>query len=109
MAERRIQHADGSATVISDSYGFGSLTVGPLVRPEPIRDKPRRLTRERVLKKFGWSDADFDEAQRFGFPPAAHRPTLGSFALVQIWREDVLDKWAAEWREKASAILRLVR
>ena len=42
-------------------------------------------------------------------PPAGHRPTLGSFALVQIWREDVLDKWSGEWREKASAILRLVR
>ena len=106
--DQKIVHADGSATVISDGYGFGSIQVGPPARPEPTRVEPRRLIRAEVLRKFRWTDRDLEVAERFGLPPAARRIERGRFTLTPIWREDLLDRWALDQREKAATILQLV-
>ena len=106
--ETKTEGRDGSVTVISDGYGFGSITVGPPLRPEPTRVEPRRLTRAELLKKFRSADRDLEVAERFGLPTAARRAERGSFTLTPIWREDLLDRWADEQRAKATDMLRLV-
>jgi hypothetical protein len=77
-------------------------------RPEPVRVEPRKFTYKPMLARMGWTDADFKEAQQFGFPAGGQLVRPGSFTFPLQWREDVLNRWANEQREKAMTILRLV-
>ena len=73
-----------------------------------MRVEVRRLYKNQVLAKFGWTDADFEAAQAFSFPIAGKRPRFLKMGIDLVWKEDALDRWASEQREKAEAIPRLV-
>jgi hypothetical protein len=96
---------------IPSAYGYASIISGPPDRPEPIRAEARKLDRKQVMRKFRWSDVDFDRvvSGAFDFPVAMRRNNpLGAWGTTLIWREDQLDVWAARTREHATEILRLV-
>ena len=93
--------------IIPSQYGIGEIAPIP-DRARPSRAEPKRLDRAGVQRKFGWSDAQFEAALSLGFPPAGRRSSFGSWRVDLIWREDVLDAWAAELREKAAAMIALV-
>jgi len=76
-------------------------------RPEPERKEDPWLTYKQTLKRFGWSDADYEEAQQHGFPISAKRPRR-LYGVDLVWRESWLDRWANEQRESANAKMRLV-
>jgi hypothetical protein len=109
MAEQRIAGKDGSTTVISDSYGFGSVQVGPPIRPEPPRVESPWIDKPRLLKKLGFTEEDFVEAQQYEFPIAAKRPQIGGWAITLVWRESQIDEWVDRMRASIAARQRLIR
>jgi hypothetical protein len=73
------------------------------------RVEVRRLDKAAVLRKFKWSEKDFELAQSCEFPAAMKRPPkLGSWTFTLVWPENVLDGWAAKQREKVAVLERLV-
>ena len=109
MATQTIVGRDGQTqTIISDSYAFHGEIQGPPAPPEPTRNKPRSLTRAQVKAKFGWNDADFEEALQLNFPVGGHVVKTGSDRKPWCVREDLLDRWAGEQRAAATTIRRLV-
>ena len=87
---------------IAGSYG-DTLITGGMDRPqksaaefanEAARD---RITHQQLLKRFEWSDADFDAARGYGFPPAigynlvgGPRQAIYSLTKIERWREALL-------------------
>jgi hypothetical protein len=68
--EKRITHADGSTTVITDSYGFGSIVVGPPTRREKTEaEREREEEADRMtFEELGMSPDELTQAQALGFP-----------------------------------------
>jgi hypothetical protein len=62
MAEpktQKIQHSDGTVTVISDTYApFGTLPITAERADDPARWQPKRISEREVLKRYGWTPAD---------------------------------------------------
>lgn len=93
--------------IIPSQYGIGEIAPIP-DRPRPAPVEPRRLDRAGVQRKFGWSDAQFEQALTLNFPAAGVRSSFGNWKIVSIWNEALLDAWAVEVREKAAAMIALV-
>ena len=109
MTETRIAGRDGTITIADSSYGFGSINVGLPARPEPPRVEDKKLDRKQVMRRFNCTDADFEAVQQFGFPGSTdRRHHFGEWTVTLLWRELALNRWAADQREKAELILRLV-
>jgi hypothetical protein len=85
----------------SEYSRFGQV-ISPPDKPDPPQVEPPRLNYAAVLKKFRWSDVEFELAQRFGFPPSLLRASVartqnepGGAHWEKVWPEDKLDVWAA--------------
>src|SRR4051812_9184393 len=77
-------------------------------KPEPPRPDVRWLKKRDVLRRFGWTEEDFEYELTLDFPVASRRTKAGFWAVTLIWREDGLDAWRQMKREKAEKDLRLV-
>lgn len=65
-----------------------------------------------MLKRYRWSDADFEAAISLTDPnafPSAAKRTSGSFAMTLLWRDTDLDKWEARVQEHYDLLGRLIR
>ena len=105
MAERTIiQHADGTATEICDSYAlFGTIDVGPPVKAEdPTRYQSRTVTEAELLKRRGWTPEQLETALGFlGHPQGEPRQSPKfSFRMKcwRVWRETDLERWEQHYR-----------
>lgn len=68
--------------------------------PPPPQPKPELIDKAAILKRLRWSEAQFSEAQRFGFPTSSVRrsrynPGDGSTRYTVLWRLDDVVLWAA--------------
>ena len=94
-----------SKPIVSE-YGHG--TQAPIREyVEPVIRKPVWIDRPTLLKRFKWSDADFDAAQLFANFPAAAKRSLGPGAIgwTLVWRDMELDAW----RERMQAAIAQMR
>lgn len=103
MADQRIQHADGSTTIVDSHYGFGSINAGPPSRPEPPRVEDRNITDADVQKREGWTREELVRARvKFGFPKG--HPSAGT--AFRLWGQkvtnytsvDEIEDWEASAR-----------
>jgi hypothetical protein len=101
MAElKRIPHADGSVTIISDSYGE-SVVRGPASRPEdPSRWKITWLREPETKQLCGLNDAQFETARAYlGFPEPRIVQTTDWFPKrFAEWKEDNVRTWLGRMR-----------
>ena len=109
MADQRIEHRDGSATVLDDHYGFGSFSVGVPDRPEPPRPERKKLNYKALLKKMDWTDAQYNEAQQYNFPIGGKTFPAGVWRWNLVWYEDLIDRWVADRRANIAAQQALLR
>ena len=101
--------ASGAITVIDDNYGFGSIQAGPPDKPEPARVEPKRLSREEIMRRFGWDDAAWDAALSLGFPSKTHAGSVfGGWGLKNLWLSTVVDRWVLDSRQKAATLRALL-
>src|SRR5438128_1704744 len=86
---------------IDSAYASYGVIVGAPDKAEPPHVEAPRLNYAAVLKKFRWSDAQFELAKRFGFPSSMVRASVaregneaGGARWDRVWPEDLLDAWA---------------
>src|SRR4051794_5894373 len=93
----RIPGRNGTTTVYNEGQ---SISMGGEVRQEdPSRWHPKNLSKDEILKRFKWSDAQLDAATTCGFPAsiAMYRATYGTAAASRVfhWRSEEVDAWHA--------------
>lgn len=109
MAEQQIVGRDGSVSVISEGYGFGSVSVGPPERPDdPTRWHSPRVDEEALCKRYGMSAEAFRALQGdhpLAFPKAAstrERRAFGAWTGKTIREYD--ERRVTEWEHRIRAL-----
>ncbi len=79
--------------------------------PEPTRRDPAadRITYAALLKELRWSEADFEHAQKHGFPRHAHvligaDPGGARTGVMSVYSRKQVDAWMAEFRAFAKKV-----
>jgi hypothetical protein len=103
----RGRHGD---SINDDSYAR-SISIGADVSPEPPpRPKPTFLNKRDMLRRFDWTETDFQFAIGLEEPLKFPRVALTNrWPARPVWREDLVERWAMKVRSHAAALQQLVR
>lgn len=110
MTEQRIDHANGTTTIVCDSFTLGGLEVGG-VPSRPERQQPVVwLTRGEIEKRHPFLAGDGLEqvSSMVPFPRPALRPRPGTWCTSPVWREHEVERWICEVRERIALMQQLV-
>jgi hypothetical protein len=75
--------------------------ISARIRRAPVENnRPQRITKAALLKRFGWSESEFETAQRIGLPPAHQVISDNALQLeprAEWFRSsDEVERWIAD-------------